>query len=398
MKCSTKKFTLFLLWIIAVIFCGGSRASLQASTLVVQGTHRIVYDVVNPLGVRSLPNYTNNGYTQNVLDRDEFSTRLLVEVDLKPLNSSTPFPMPDGILAPRMSKYLELEDKIQIDDPGIQILARELSEGCSRIHEVHSRILDWVYQNITYDSGKQTRQDARSVVQTRRGNCVGYTRLIIALCRSLGIPARYVHGYLPTGYDWGVSREYCGVKILSGGFHAWVEVYYPDIGWTFSDGEHSKNFADPYHILTRIDGIDINPGYYQGGELSVDKATTYTIAEEENTTVVIDYLPEPEKKILARRRYPQQYGTVWGEVSNSLGQLVSEGVVYLWKGNKGIPFPFDRGRYSVVGLESGAYKITFRIKGSNRSEERIEAIRPKIIRHDVKLPQEAHQPGFSEKN
>ena len=69
------------------------------------------------------------------------------------------------------------------------------------------------------------------------------------LLRASGIPARYVSGFLPPGGQWGFDKQYWGVTIKSGGYHAWVEVYFPDQGWVFSDILHSLYFVDPYHLL-----------------------------------------------------------------------------------------------------------------------------------------------------
>ncbi len=57
-------------------------------------------------------------------------------------------------------------------------------------------ICDWTYSNLDYVSGSTNSQTtARDVFVQRQGVCRDYAHLAIALCRGLGIPARYVCGY-----------------------------------------------------------------------------------------------------------------------------------------------------------------------------------------------------------
>jgi transglutaminase-like putative cysteine protease len=62
------------------------------------------------------------------------------------------------------------------------------------------------------------------VFVSRRGVCQDFANLFITLARLLGIPARYVCGYLYTG-NTPASRA------QSDASHAWVQLYIPNIGW-----------------------------------------------------------------------------------------------------------------------------------------------------------------------
>lgn len=62
------------------------------------------------------------------------------------------------------------------------------------------------------------------VYTSRRGVCQDFAHLFICLSRLVGIPARYVCGYIWTG-NTGQSRA------RSDATHAWVEAYLPGIGW-----------------------------------------------------------------------------------------------------------------------------------------------------------------------
>ena len=60
------------------------------------------------------------------------------------------------------------------------------------------------------------------------GSCRDYSRLFISSCRSLGIAARFVSGYL------------YGNPMQAHELHAWVEVYLPGAGWRGFDPTEGK--------------------------------------------------------------------------------------------------------------------------------------------------------------
>jgi hypothetical protein len=356
-----------------------------AETKVLSGKHAIVYDIVNPLGVEFLPNYANSSYSQKVLQEDEFSKRMLIEVSLSPLNSRAPFPTSLQQLSWEMNSFLTPGKDIPASEGAIASQAKKLVQDARTVHEAVSAIFNWIVDNHTYDSGRNTPQDGRSVFYNKRGSCVGYTNLAIAMLRSLGIPARYAHGYLPPGYDWGISKKYWGVQISGGGYHAWVEVYYPDVGWTFSDLLHSKNFVDPFHILRYTDGINLNPRNIRGGSLDVEEATTFTIFKEENSTLAIDQLPSPQKDILARQAGEQQFGTIYGVIKDVSGKPIPKGSVVLWEGVRGRVIPFEKGLYSLLGLESGTYRVTIKVEGYGEVERTLQAVKGEVKNLDIGL-------------
>ncbi len=365
----------------------------MADTKVLSGKHTIIYDIVNPLGVEFLPNYANNSYSQKVLQQDEFSKRVIIEVNLSPLNSRVPFPIPSQQLSSEVRSFLNPEKNIPVNEEGIAAQAKRLVQNARTVPEAASAILNWIVDNFTYDAGPNTPQDGRSVFFNKRGSCVGYTNLAIAMLRSVGIPARYVHGYLPPGYDWGISKKYWGVQISGGGYHAWVEVYYPDIGWTFSDLLHSKNFVDPFHVLRYTDGVNLNPRNILGGSLDVEEATTFTIFKEENATLAVDQLPSPQKDILGRQDGGQQFGTIYGLIKDPAGTPIPKGSMVLWEGNRGKVIPFERGVYALLGLQTGTYRVTIRADGYREVEKNLQATQGEVKNLDIVIPSPAPPPA-----
>jgi len=368
-----------------ILFPGGLRPAFAASKILTR-KHTIVYDIVNPLGVEFLPQYGNSSYSQKVLQEDEFSKRVMIEVNLGPLNSRAPFPLASQELLGEMRYFLNSEKDIPANEGNIGAEAKKLTQDARTVHEAVSAIFNWIVDNHTYDAGRNTPQDGKSVFYNKRGSCVGYSNLSIAMLRSVGIPARYVHGYLPPGYDWGISKKYWGVQISGGGYHGWVEVYYPDIGWTFSDLLHSKNFVDPFHVLRYIDGINLNPRNIRNGSLDVEEATTFTIFKEDNTTLALDQLPMPQKDILARQYGKQRFGTIYGLIKDASGKPISKGSVVLWGGIQGKVIPFEKGLYSLLGLEDGTYRLTIRVDGYGEVEKNLQAIKGEVKNIDIVLP------------
>jgi transglutaminase-like putative cysteine protease len=74
-------------------------------------------------------------------------------------------------------------------------------------------------------------------VRARAGVCQDYTHAMLALCRRIGIPARYVSGYLETG---------AGLTLGSDASHAWIEAYLPGSGWVGFDPTNGTLVGQTY--------------------------------------------------------------------------------------------------------------------------------------------------------
>jgi transglutaminase-like putative cysteine protease/predicted glutamine amidotransferase len=83
------------------------------------------------------------------------------------------------------------------------------------------------------------------VYATRRGVCQDFTNLFICVARLLGVPARYVCGYLHTG-----PRS--DSRAPSDESHAWAQVYLPEVGW--------RGFDPTNGVLTQTDHVRVAVG------------------------------------------------------------------------------------------------------------------------------------------
>jgi len=123
------------------------------------------------------------------------------------------------------------------------------------------RIMSDIFRRFEY-APQSTRVDSPidDALATRKGVCQDFAHIMIALARQLGVPCRYVSGYL---FQPGGS----GSGSIDGATHAWVEAWFPDLGWTGFDPTHDVT-ASEHHIRVAIgrDYADVPPtrGVFKG--------------------------------------------------------------------------------------------------------------------------------------
>lgn len=129
-----------------------------------------------------------------------------------------------------------------------------------------------IHTDFIYDSqSTQVNTPALAALTQRKGVCQDFAHIMIACLRAMGIPARYVSGYLLTQPAPGT------VKLKgSDASHAWVSVYVPDLPadecWCDLDptnnraGWHSPG-EDYVTLATGRDFSDVSPirGVIRGG-------------------------------------------------------------------------------------------------------------------------------------
>lgn len=82
---------------------------------------------------------------------------------------------------------------------------------------------------LRYEPGStEIGDEVEAILGGGVGVCQDYAHLAIALCRSIGIPARYVSGYLFSSND--ATGEISG-ELVRVQTHAWFEAALPGIGW-----------------------------------------------------------------------------------------------------------------------------------------------------------------------
>lgn len=123
------------------------------------------------------------------------------------------------------------------------------------------QLMSAIYARFEY-SRNATRVDSPidEALESRRGVCQDFAHIMIALARQLGVPCRYVSGYLFQHTD----RE---VRSTDGATHAWVEALLPGVGWIGFDPTNDMVAGDR-HIRVAIgrDYADVPPtrGVFKG--------------------------------------------------------------------------------------------------------------------------------------
>jgi len=121
-----------------------------------------------------------------------------------------------------------------------------------------------IHRDYIYDPVATTvATPLEEVVERRRGVCQDFAHLAIACLRSLGLPARYVSGYLRTHAAPGQQKLF-GADAS----HAWFSLFCPSVGWVEFDPTNNLMPASE-HITVAYgrDFGDVSPlsGILTGG-------------------------------------------------------------------------------------------------------------------------------------
>ena len=118
-----------------------------------------------------------------------------------------------------------------------------------------------LHKNFEYKpQSTQVDSPIDEALKTRAGVCQDFTHIMTSLVRGLGIPARYVSGYL-------VPREGAERERSENATHAWVEAYLPPAGWVGFDPTNNAVGCER-HIAVAVgrDYDDVPParGVFKG--------------------------------------------------------------------------------------------------------------------------------------
>jgi len=157
----------------------------------------------------------------------------------------------DEVLAP--SAYVPV-------DPELEATARDLAAGLEPVDAVVAAA-QWVYDKMDYVPGTTgVHTSALQAFQERQGVCQDYAHLTLLLLRRMGIPARYVSGYLHPVPDAAIGETVAGQS------HAWIQAWTGS--WWGYDPTNAK-FVSEQHTSVAIgrDYADVPPlkGIYMGG-------------------------------------------------------------------------------------------------------------------------------------
>jgi transglutaminase-like putative cysteine protease len=118
---------------------------------------------------------------------------------------------------------------------------------------------EYVFKNFTYKKGITTVDTTLDEIWSiKSGVCQDFAHILLAMLRLIGIPARYVSGYICPNKN-GMRGE--------GATHAWVEAYIPFYGWLGFDPTNNC-IANENHVRLAVgkNYYDCSPvrGTYRG--------------------------------------------------------------------------------------------------------------------------------------
>lgn len=193
------------------------------------------------------------------------------------LDEENPF---DFILDPRATAF-----PFSYDERERSALSPYLGVG---VDPGASRALDWFYHAVEHPNGSPDcvgflleinsavcrdiayeRRDDEGIqkpdetLEIKRGSCRDMAELFIAVCRQLGLAARFVSGYLyvPPAEDGSEAID----NRAAGSMHAWAEIYLPGAGWKGFDptnGVLANHFYLPTAVANRPDWVNPIQGKY----------------------------------------------------------------------------------------------------------------------------------------
>lgn len=311
--------------VLAIALVGSLTSVAHARTpgVAVEGYDRT--RVLPPVGAEVV-DYSNGGYRLRVVDGE-----VAIDVEMDPIESRARFRVPK-------------------DPPGSPTarLAYAVAAGSATEYEAVSKILGWVARNILYDLDRAQPQDAAAVLERRSGYCTGIARLTVALIQAVDLRAREVAGYLVED----ANPETGSVS----GFHRWIEVYYSDHGWVFSDPLATHHYVPASYV--RLSSERLRP----------EDGTTGLLIERRDDREVVDVYPEAAVGITARRNWARQRAAVLKVQIEEPGP----GTVVLEGSTSRRIHALREGAATFVGLDPGPYTVRLLLPGHLPIERQVD--------------------------
>ena len=185
--------------------------------------------------------------------------------------------MPEDVV----NLYLKNNKKYQLHHPVIRDAVKKAVGDEENPYWIMRNIFNYVIDNMYYEmvGGWNT---APAVLDRGNGSCSEYSFVFISMCRSAGIPARYVGSVVVRGDDASMDDV----------FHRWVEVYLPNYGWVMVDPSGGDNedprdqaryigaLSNRFLITTQSGGGSETMGWtYNSNEMMVTEPKTNVVVE-----------------------------------------------------------------------------------------------------------------------
>jgi transglutaminase-like putative cysteine protease len=216
--------------------------------------------------------YGNRGHHVEIFEPHD---RFIVEARLRVHTAPTlriedfPYGVPMSTLknlARREDCHPFLQNSTYVEiTPAVWREAVDLMDDSTDVFQTSYAIMQSIFERYRYTPGSTVvTTHANEVIERKVGVCQDFAHAMVAFCRSLKIPARYVSGYF---FDATRDHSLRGSEAT----HAWVEVFVEGYGWLGLDPTNNKVVDDTYIVLAvGRDYADVAPisGSYFGGGMS----------------------------------------------------------------------------------------------------------------------------------
>ncbi|MGQ7794318.1 transglutaminase family protein [Faunimonas sp. B44] len=116
-------------------------------------------------------------------------------------------------------------------------------QGATTLAKLHA-LLEGIAGHVAYDTdATHSGTTAAEAFERRSGVCQDHTHIFVAASRRLGIPARYVTGYLHLATEESEAAH-----------HAWAEAWVEDLGWVGFDA--ANGICPTEHYVRLACGLD----------------------------------------------------------------------------------------------------------------------------------------------
>ncbi len=178
---------------------------------------------------------------------------------------------PDGLLA----RQCALDSPLVVADAALAEYARRSFAAGRPLHEGVADLTHRIFTDFAFDPGfTDVTTPPMEVLDHRRGVCQDFAHLAIGCLRSLGLPARYVSGYIETQPPPGEAK-----LVGSDASHAWLSVFVPGYGWMDADPTNDQvppnrhitvAWGRDYADVTPVRGVVFGPAVEQTLDVAVD--------------------------------------------------------------------------------------------------------------------------------
>lgn len=224
---------------------------------------------VLPQADRLIRNIDQEGNIQHICFVNTATCRF--EVQTKFLLETTPFNTYDFIFfpyesarmpfsyPPKLARYTDIYFQLSAVPEEVQGLGDRLAKAADySTLDFLTSVTTYISRNFRYISRERGEaMPAEETLKLGAGSCRDFSVLMMALCKSQGMVARFVSGYL-----YGSHRH-------AHDLHAWVEVFLPGGGWRGFDPTEGQTVNLNYITLANsLEPTGISPvrGSFRGSE------------------------------------------------------------------------------------------------------------------------------------